>query len=95
MELSAVELEALCSRAANTAVALYADSHPCLTERQRAMVVAQDQALVEEGGNNGTLRVLIQWGVNMTNITKQVRNVILWLLGLIALGVFIDWKFIK
>ena len=96
MELTSEELEALCSRAANTALALYAQTHPYkLSDDEGAMVSALHEALVEEGGNHGTLRVLIQWGVNMTDVTKQVRRVVLWLLGLIALGAFIDWKFIK
>lgn len=96
MELTAAELEALCSRAANTAVALYVNTHPCkLSDDERGMIHAQHEALIEEGGNHGTLRVLIQWGVNMTDITKQVRRVILWILGIVALGAFIDWKWIK
>jgi len=77
-----------------TAIAEYEAEHPCkLSVEERAMVHAQHDAMVEEGGNHGTWRVIVQWGVNMTDVTKQVRKCILWVLAFIAVVAFLQWKF--
>lgn len=60
--------------------------HECFfNENERAMVHASHEAMVEEKANHGTIRVLFQWGVNLTDVTKQVRKWVLLALGGILL----------
>ena len=82
MELTPEQLKALVQEA----VAEYESTHPCrLTDPERAMVHAQHEAMVEEGANHGTFRILFQWGVSVKDITKQVRRAVLVILGLLTL----------
>ena len=61
--------------------------HQCkLTKEEIALVQSTHEALVEEGGNHGTIRVLVQWGVNLTDITKQVRRAIILIIAVIVLA---------
>jgi hypothetical protein len=88
-------LEEMMERAAKKAVAEYTKEHPChLTEPERSMIHSLHEAMIEEGANHGTWRVLIQWGVNLTDITKQVRRGILLIIGLLALifGAKLIWR---
>jgi len=61
--------------------------HKCLlTDEEIGLVKSTREALVEEGGNHGTIRVLVQWGVNLTDITKQVRRAIILVIAVIVLA---------
>ena len=61
--------------------------HKCrLNNEEIALVQSTHEALVEEGGNHGTIRVLVQWGVNLTDITKQVRRAIILVVAVIVLA---------
>ena len=67
----------------------YNDLHPCrFSESERHLIHSLQEITVEEKANAGTWRIIIQWGVNLRDVTKKVRTTIILLLGtfLIALG---------
>lgn len=82
MELTQEQLKDIIKEA----VAEYESKHPCkLPIAERAMVHAQYEAMVEEGANHGTFRILFQWGVSVKDVTKQVRRIVLITLGLLVI----------
>jgi hypothetical protein len=80
------EMQEMARRAAVEAVALFAAEHPCrLTDSERGIVHSLHEALSEEGGNHGTLRVIVQVGKSFQDITKTARRTGLLILLVIIL----------
>ena len=73
-------------RLVNEVLTEFAKEHACkFSAEERYHVHALAEVMKEEGANHGTLRVLIQWGVSLTDITKQVKKWSLLIFGGILL----------
>lgn len=73
--MSDSDLERIAKRAAKEAVKEFAVEHPCrLSEAERGHVHALADAIEEEGANNGTIRVVIQFGKTFQDVTKSIRR---------------------
>ncbi|MCX7008921.1 MAG: hypothetical protein NTY53_17025 [Kiritimatiellaeota bacterium] len=60
--------------------------HPCrFNEREAGNLHALSEALNEEEGNHHTLRIIVQFGRSIQDISKQARRLALLLLAGVAL----------
>ena len=89
-------LNEIIDKAALRAVEEYAKTHPCrLTDSERALIHAQHAAMVEEGANHGTFRIIIQMGKSWQDVTGGLRKFgMLVLIGIVIVGVIV-WNAFK
>jgi hypothetical protein len=68
-------LKRLLNEAAQTAVKQFDLEHPCrLSPEERGVVHSLHEAMVEEGANHGTIRIIIQMGKSFQDVTKSFRR---------------------